>query len=121
MLTLTNTSEVPCYYTLKVPGDEATPNNEFVVIPSGGTLLPSCAQRIQVDFISRQEKKYDVKLSVDLEGVGKELLSIPILAQCAVPTVSFEPHGTLTYGDVFIRYPFHQSLYLHNTSVLPAK
>eukprot|EP00930_Biecheleria_cincta_P015308 TRINITY_DN12810_c0_g1_i1.p1 TRINITY_DN12810_c0_g1~~TRINITY_DN12810_c0_g1_i1.p1 ORF type:complete len:5041 (+),score=1000.88 TRINITY_DN12810_c0_g1_i1:126-15248(+) len=121
MLTLTNTSEVPCYYTLKVPGDEVAPNNEFVVIPSGGTLLPSCAQRIQVDFVSRQEKKYDAKLSVDLEGVGKELLSIPIIAQCAVPTVSFEPHGTLNYGDVFIRYPFHQSLYLHNTSVLPAK
>eukprot|EP00931_Biecheleriopsis_adriatica_P045665 TRINITY_DN2614_c0_g1_i1.p1 TRINITY_DN2614_c0_g1~~TRINITY_DN2614_c0_g1_i1.p1 ORF type:complete len:5069 (-),score=1280.39 TRINITY_DN2614_c0_g1_i1:105-14627(-) len=118
MLTLTNTSEVPCYYTLKFPGDEA---NEFSVIPSGGTLLPSCSQRIQVDFTSKTEKKYDVRLSVDLEGVGKELLSIPIIAQCAVPQVSFEPAGALQYNDVFIRYPFHQSLYLHNTSVLPAK
>ncbi|CAE7901286.1 HYDIN [Symbiodinium sp. KB8] len=121
MLTLTNTSEVPCYYTLMVKGDEAPPSNEFEIIPSRGTLLPNCAQRIQVDFISSTEKKYDTRLSVDLEGVGKELLSIPIFAQCAVPTVSFEPHGCLNYGDVFIRYPFHQSLYLHNTSVLPAK
>ncbi|CAE7284034.1 HYDIN, partial [Symbiodinium pilosum] len=99
----------------------APPSNEFEIIPSRGTLLPNCAQRIQVDFISSTEKKYDTRLSVDLEGVGKELLSIPIFAQCAVPTVSFEPHGCLNYGDVFIRYPFHQSLYLHNTSVLPAK
>ncbi|CAJ1423658.1 unnamed protein product [Effrenium voratum] len=121
MLTLTNTSEVPCYYTLTVKGDEAPPSNEFEIIPSRGTLLPNCAQRIQVDFISNTEKKYDTRLSVDLEGVGKELLSIPMFAQCAVPTVSFEPHGCLNYGDVFIRYPFHQSLYLHNTSVLPAK
>ncbi|CAK9098498.1 unnamed protein product [Durusdinium trenchii] len=107
---------VPCYYTLTVKGDEAPPNNEFEIIPSRGTLLPNCAQRIQVDFISQTEKKYDMRLSVDLEGVGKELLSIPMFAQCAVPTVSFEPHGCLNYGDVFIRYPFHQSLYLHNTS-----
>ncbi|CAK9100381.1 Serine/threonine-protein phosphatase 2A regulatory subunit B'' subunit gamma [Durusdinium trenchii] len=48
MLTLTNTSEVPCYYTLTVKGDEAPPNNEFEIIPSRGTLLPNCAQRIQV-------------------------------------------------------------------------
>lgn len=61
------------------------------------------------------------RLAVELEGVGCEPSWIPIQAQCSVPTVSFEPHGTLAYGDVFIRYPFHQSLYLHNTSPLPAK
>jgi hypothetical protein len=121
VLTLTNTSEVPCIYTLRIPGDDAPPKNEFDVIPAKGTLLPSCSQRIQVDFISCAEKKYDLKLSVDLEGVCKELLWIPIIAQCAVPQVAFEPHGCLDYGDVFIRYPFHQSLYVHNTSNLPAK
>merc|ERR1712232_216532 len=64
-------------------------------------------------------------MGVDLEGIGnagrKELAAIPILATCSVPTVSFEPHGCISFGDYFIRYPFHQSLYLHNTSTLPAK
>ncbi|CAK0850599.1 unnamed protein product [Prorocentrum cordatum] len=56
-----------------------------------------------------------------LARVGDDLLSIPVTAACAVPSVSFEPQAGLDYGDVFIRYPFHQSLYLHNTSALPAK
>lgn len=127
MLTLSNTAEVPIVYALRVPGDASAPENEFTLIPSKGTLLPNCSQRIQVDFVSTQEKKYEnVRLAVDLESIGgltgkKELVSIPIYAQCAVPSVSFEPHGCVSFGDVFIRYPFHQSLYLHNTSTLPAK
>eukprot|EP00929_Paragymnodinium_shiwhaense_P007666 TRINITY_DN111574_c0_g1_i1.p1 TRINITY_DN111574_c0_g1~~TRINITY_DN111574_c0_g1_i1.p1 ORF type:complete len:5027 (+),score=1455.52 TRINITY_DN111574_c0_g1_i1:94-15081(+) len=121
MLTLMNTSEVPIVYTLRVPGDGNPPENEFSLIPSKGTLLPNCAQRVQVDFLSISEKKYDMRLAVDLQGVGKELSSIPITAQCAVPQVSFDPHGCLSYNDIFIRYPFHRSLYLHNTSTLPAK
>jgi hypothetical protein len=60
-------------------------------------------------------------LVVDLDGVGPELLSIPIAARCAVPTVSFEPQDILSYKEVFIRYPFHRCLVLHNTSSLPAK
>ena len=40
---------------------KAPPNNEFEIIPSRGTLLPNCAQRIQVDFISNTEKKYDTR------------------------------------------------------------
>ncbi|CAK0791290.1 unnamed protein product [Prorocentrum cordatum] len=118
MMALTNTSEVPCIYTLRIPEDE---RSEFDIIPSNGTLLPGCSQRVQVDFVSSTEKKYDLRLVVDLEGVGNELLSIPITAACAVPSVTFEPQAGLSYGDIFIRYPFHQSLYLHNTSALPAK
>ena len=60
-------------------------------------------------------------LVVDLDGVGQELASIPIQARCMVPTVSFEPAETLHYADVFIRYPFHQCVVLHNPSALPAK
>ena len=35
--------------------------------------------------------------------------------------VSFDPTDNLPYDDIFIRYPFHQTLVLHNTSSLPAK
>eukprot|EP00971_Amphidinium_carterae_P151053 2995433-Amphidinium_carterae.1 len=49
-------------------------------------LLPSCACRrfllrgccsssaCEVDFVSMTEKKYDHKLAVDLEGIGKDLV-----------------------------------------------
>lgn len=71
MLTLSNTAEVPIVYALRVQGDQPSPDNEFTLIPAKGTLLPNCSQRIQVDFMSCQEKKYEnVKLAVDLEGIG---------------------------------------------------
>lgn len=121
MLSLENTSEVPMRYTLRILGDEEPPHNEFDIVPAGGTLLPKCTQRVQLDFVSSQEKRYEMSMVVDLEGVDKELHSIPVTAVCMSPQVTFEPHGCLSYGDIFIRYPFHQSLYLHNTSNLPAK
>ncbi|CAK0850598.1 unnamed protein product, partial [Prorocentrum cordatum] len=74
MLMLTNTSEVPCIYTLRIPGDE---NNEFDIIPSNGTLLPGCRQRVQVDFVSSTEKKYDLRLAVDLAAPGAMDSSTP--------------------------------------------
>lgn len=120
-LTLSNTSEVPMRFALRIPGDGRFLQKEFDVIPPRGMLLPSCSQKVQIDFISVNVKTYDLCLVVDLEGVGQELASIPIQARCAVPTVSFEPHDMLEYGDVFLRYPAHQALVLHNTSALPAK
>ncbi|CAK9097734.1 Hydrocephalus-inducing protein (Protein Hy-3) [Durusdinium trenchii] len=105
-LTLTNTSEA---------------FREFDVIPPKGTLLPNCAQKVQIDFVSMNVKSYDLCLVVDLDGVGQELASIPIQARCAVPQVALEPAEHVDYGDIFIRYPSHQTMVLNNTSALPAK
>jgi hydrocephalus-inducing protein len=88
-LTLTNTSEVPMRFALRIPGDGRFLQKEFDVIPPRGTLLPNCSQKVQIDFISVNVKTYDLCLVVDLDGVGQELASIPIQARCAVPTVSF--------------------------------
>ncbi|CAE7232366.1 HYDIN [Symbiodinium sp. CCMP2456] len=120
-LTLTNTSEVPMRFALRIPGDGRSNQREFDVIPPKGTLLPNCSQKIQIDFVSLNVKSYDLCLVVDLDGVGQELASIPIQARCAVPQVALEPSEHLEYGDIFIRYPSHQTLVLNNTSALPAK
>ncbi|CAJ1447961.1 unnamed protein product [Effrenium voratum] len=120
-LTLTNTSEVPMRFALRIPGDGRFTQREFDVIPPKGTLLPNCSQKVQIDFISMNVKSYDLCLVVDLDGVGQELASIPIQARCAVPQVTPEPAEHLEYGDIFIRYPSHQTLVLNNTSALPAK
>lgn len=53
--------------------------------------------------------------------MGQELASIPIQARCAVPAVTFEPSEMVDFGEIFIRYPSHETLVLHNTSALPAK
>lgn len=120
-LTLTNTSEVPMRFALRIPGDGRFTQREFDVIPPKGTLLPNCAQKVQIDFVSMNVKSYDLCLVVDLDGVGQELASIPIQARCAVPQVALEPAEHVHYGDIFIRYPSHQTIVLNNTSALPAK
>jgi hydrocephalus-inducing protein len=120
-LTLTNDSEVTMRFALRIPGDGRFLQKEFDVIPPRGTLLPNCSQKIQIDFISVNVKTYDLCLVVDLDGVGQELSSIPIQGRCAVPSVTFEPQEVLEYNDIFIRYPAHRTLVLHNTSALPAQ
>ena len=120
-LTLTNTAEVPFSYSLRIPGDGRFLQKEFDIIPSSGTLLPGCSQRIQVDFIPINVKVYDLCLMVDLDNVGENLDSVPIQARSGVPTVHFEPAETLDFGEIFVRYPFHQTFVLHNVSSLPAK
>ncbi|KAF4667893.1 hypothetical protein FOL47_003343 [Perkinsus chesapeaki] len=118
---LTNTSDVAISFILRVPADGRLAKKEFDLVPSRGSLQPKASQRIQVDFIPESIKAYELSLVVDLEGVGQELLSIPISAECGVPSVSFEPVEALSFGEVFIRYPFHKCLVIHNTSSLPAK
>eukprot|EP00434_Breviolum_minutum_P033123 symbB.v1.2.029308.t1/scaffold3193.1/size61566/3 len=108
-------------FALRIPGDGRFTQREFDVIPPKGTLLPNCAQKVQIDFVSMNVKSYDLCLVVDLDGVGQELASIPIQARCAVPQVALEPAEHVHYGDIFIRYPSHQTIVLNNTSALPAK
>lgn len=35
----------------------------------------------QVDFVSTTVKKYEIALVVDVDGVGEEILSLPIIAK----------------------------------------
>jgi len=44
-------------------------------------------------------------LVVDLEGVGQDMLAVPIKAECLVPKVSIHPQDFLEYEDCFLRHP----------------
>lgn len=120
-LSLTNTSEVPLRFNLRIPGDGKFTNREFDIVPSKGTLLPNCTQKIQVDFVPQCPGNLDLSLVVDLAGVGNDMLSLPLQARTAVPVIQVEPRDALDFGEVFARYPFHQTLALHNLSALPAR
>ena len=57
-----------------------------------GMLLPrSCLvvqvlidSHFQVDFVSTTVKKYEIALVVDVDGVGQEILSLPIIAKLVI-------------------------------------
>lgn len=50
-----------------------------------------------------------------MEGVGEELLSIPLKADCQVPVVELESKD-LAYGECFVRFHEPRTLVLVNTS-----
>ena len=60
-------------------------------------------------------------LVVDIEGVGQDMLAIPIKAECHVPEVQIFPKDSLEYGHVFLRFPYCQFVEVYNRSKLRAK
>ncbi|KDO23200.1 hypothetical protein SPRG_10008 [Saprolegnia parasitica CBS 223.65] len=118
---LINTSRIAMTYSLRIPQDGLYKHQEFVLSPSQGTLAPFGTQAIHIAFTSVNVKRYEYFLVVSVQGVGSDLLNIPVLAQCFVPEVHvLKPD--LVYGDCYLRYPHVQTLHLINTNMhLPAK
>ena len=115
-MVITNTSDIAMEFALAIPQDGAfTGKPEFTVEPSGGALEPGAALPITITLVSLSVKPYDYFLTVDVAGVGAGLLSVPVLAECQVPTVEV---GTkeIDFGECFVRYPYDQELTLVNAS-----
>ena len=100
--TLVNTALVPMSFRLRVPADgrgaesvcstseydstiseagSGLDPKEFDIVPSSGTIQPQSETKVRAEFCSNTIKKYDVSLVVDVEGVGDEVLSLPIIAK----------------------------------------
>lgn len=58
---------------------------------------------------------YEYYITVDVEGVGEELLSIPLKADCQVPAVELESKD-LAFGECFVRFHEPRTLVLVNTN-----
>jgi hydrocephalus-inducing protein len=86
--TIVNTSQVPLKYSLRVPEDGKFMHREFRMFPASGSILPMTKGSIRVEFIPENLKRYDkYAIVIDVEGVGTELLAIPIKGECVVPDV----------------------------------
>lgn len=102
---LTNTSEVDINYVVRVPGDGRSNQSEFSIGNERGKLERSKEAKIDIEFIPNNQQVYDMVLVVDLEGVGQDMLAVPIKAECHVPEVEVNPIDFLEYGTCFLRHP----------------
>ncbi|XP_078720178.1 hydrocephalus-inducing protein homolog isoform X2 [Lampetra fluviatilis] len=138
--TLINTSLVAMEFALRVPGDGAgSPSvsslgkehmtrqgltsrqpREFSITPSSGKLQPQERIAIQVTLCSNTVTSYEGALVVDVQGVGEEVLALPISANCVVPQID-PSEGELDFGRCFLRYSYRRMLLLINASPLPAR
>ena len=118
---LTNTSDVEINYVIRVPGDERSLQNEFNITNERARLERGQKQEIDIEFIPCFPQQYDMVLVVDLEGVGQDMLAVPIKADCIVPKVKITPSDYLDFKDVFLRHPKTIEMEIKNEDILDAK
>ncbi|XP_029009061.1 hydrocephalus-inducing protein homolog isoform X2 [Betta splendens] len=144
--TLFNTSFVPMTFALRILGDGSGPPSitsskqvsersrnswrgsaanglhikpvEFTVNPAVGSVRAMSDINIMVTLCSNTVKQYRLTLVVDVDGVGKEILSLPVRARCVVPEIVVET-PVLDFQRCFLEYPYHQQVRLSNHSDLP--
>mmetsp|Transcript_4036 Transcript_4036/g.9628 ORF Transcript_4036/g.9628 Transcript_4036/m.9628 type:complete len:4944 (+) Transcript_4036:104-14935(+) len=119
-LCIHNTCEIAFRCDFKVPGDGSMLQREFDVIPANCVIPAQGKQKIQVDFIPLSVREYDMQLVMNIDGVGDELLTIPIQCEGVVPEVS-AAQELVDFGQVFLRHPYTQMMELVNHCDLPAK
>jgi hydrocephalus-inducing protein len=56
-------------------------SSEFQIRPANGIIPPQSEIKIHVDFIPKLLQKYDTFLHVDVDGVGKNIFSLPVTAK----------------------------------------
>ena len=60
-------------------------------------------------------------LVVDLEGVGQDMLAVPIKAECIVPQVRVQPNEYLQFDNCFLKHPKTKQIEIVNESNLRAR
>eukprot|EP00644_Phytophthora_capsici_P002092 jgi/Phyca11/21187/fgenesh1_pg.PHYCAscaffold_84_\ len=112
---LINSSKIAMNYSLRVPEEASYKQKEMELDPSDGKLDAYGEQQVSIRFTSYNVKVYQYQLVVGVTGVGADLLSIPVRAQCFVPElVIFQQE--LDFGRCFLRYPHKQLLVIENKS-----
>ncbi|KAG7520061.1 hypothetical protein JOB18_021887 [Solea senegalensis] len=145
--TLFNTSFVPMNFALRVLGDgqgspsvtcamqvsEVFRNNwegstasdpftrpmEFNISPAQDCVCAMSDVTIKVTLCSNTVRTYRVALVVDMEGVGKEIGTLPINARCVVPEIVVDT-PELQFQRCFLSIPYEHQVQLTNPSSLPA-
>ncbi|KAL4085786.1 hypothetical protein PRIC1_014796 [Phytophthora ramorum] len=112
---LINASKIAMKYSLRVPEEASYKQKEMELVPSDGKLDAYGEQQITIHFTSHTVKVYQYQLVVGVTGVGADLLSVPLRAQCFVPELSVLQQE-LDFGRCFLRYPHKQMLVLENKS-----
>uniref|UniRef100_G3PQA2 HYDIN/VesB/CFA65-like Ig-like domain-containing protein n=1 Tax=Gasterosteus aculeatus TaxID=69293 RepID=G3PQA2_GASAC len=116
MCKLFNTSFVPITFALRVLGDGPV---EFTVTPAAGCVDAMSDVTIKVTLCSNTVKTYRMALVVDVEGVGKEIVTLPIKARCVVPNIEVKT-PVLNFQRCFLNHRYEQKVQLTNTGPLPA-
>ena len=119
---LHNTSDIPMRFALRIPEPEPSPTGErqFQVVPASGAVLPHGKKKLTLELVSATVTRHRLSMLVDIDGVGSELLALPITADCVLPALS-PSAPSIDFGDAFRHHPYTAVFAIRNASPLPAK
>lgn len=60
-------------------------------------------------------------MTIDIEGVGNDMLSVPIKADSQVPTVDISPPEKVEFAEACLNYPETKTIVINNHSDIKAK
>jgi hydrocephalus-inducing protein len=121
-LMISNKSKVPFTFTLHIPGDKEGDESEFEILPRRYALKEKEDKDIIINFTPKKNTwTYDMVLVVNIDGVGDDMLSIPIRGESKSPKVRIEPPEIIDFGNVFLEYEYEQIITLWNDSNLKAQ
>lgn len=60
-------------------------------------------------------------MTIDIQGVGNDMLSVPIKADCQVPNVDISPSEKIQFAQACLNYPETRTIVLKNHSDIKAK
>eukprot|EP01116_Phalansterium_solitarium_P008376 TRINITY_DN2221_c1_g1_i5.p1 TRINITY_DN2221_c1_g1~~TRINITY_DN2221_c1_g1_i5.p1 ORF type:complete len:1262 (+),score=576.09 TRINITY_DN2221_c1_g1_i5:84-3869(+) len=121
-LRLTNTSDLPLVYALRVPRDEGAPEGaaEFAIEPDCGAIGAYGVQDVRVHLTPKTVGSFaGTSLLVDVECVGT-VLALPVLAESRIPTIT-TASSVLDFGEVFVDTAYSRSIVLQNDTDLLAR
>lgn len=88
MFQLTNTSLIPMNYSLELLNESGDHLKDFSVTPSQGSIPEQASIPLLLKFKPSRIESYAGFVVVHVEGVGCDLLRLPIIAKSVVPKAS---------------------------------
>ena len=108
-----NKSEIPFDFRLRMSHDGSFERREFQLNPEFGTVEKFGKQDVVIEFIPTSIKSYSLKLLLDVERVGKEVIQVPITATCVCPDLTLTPE-VRELKTAFIGYKYTEQVVLQN-------
>ena len=109
-----NTSLVPMEFELELL-DTHLNQAQLEMSPSTGRLEPESEKEISLTFKANLESTYNVTIAVNIPGVGKSILQVPVSATSKVPDIQMSP-GSIDLNRIFLDYIVSDQVRLFNSS-----
>ncbi|KAJ3305286.1 hypothetical protein HDV03_001884, partial [Kappamyces sp. JEL0829] len=112
---LNNTSLIPMNYRLDILNTDGDKMPDFTVTPASGVIAEQSSAPLSLEFLPTKIDTFSGFVVVHVDGVGENLLRIPVEATSIVPEISLL-HNQIDIHECYLDYPYRHSFVLVNNT-----